>query len=79
MLGAMPRAASAIQAEIDKIEAFLQTDAALYSSTSADGVNRTIARRDLERRLDGLYIQLGRANGTAPMFVRGRVAGLRGD
>lgn len=75
----MPRAASAIQAEIDKIEAFLATDAALYQSTTADGVSRTISRAELSSRLDRLYIQLDRANGSAPMFVRGRVSGLRGD
>ncbi len=47
------------------------------NSVSADGVSRTIDRKDLASRLDKLYTQLGRANGTDPMFVRGHIRGLR--
>lgn len=74
----MPRALSSIQAEIDRIEALLSSADGLYVTVSADGVSRSMVRADLERRLDMLYQQLGRANGSAPMFVRGRVSGLRG-
>jgi hypothetical protein len=73
----MGRSASAIQLEIDNIEAQLAT---IYAgkSLSADGVSKT--NHDIEpltKRLDLLYAQLGRANGNSPRELRGRVEGAR--
>jgi hypothetical protein len=76
MMG-MARSASSIQAEIDAIESLLQSSASLVESVAADGASRTINRAELASRLDKLYQQLGRANGSDPMFVRGRIRGLR--
>jgi hypothetical protein len=73
----MARSAASIQAEIDAIEALLTTSASLVESVTADGASRTINRSELATRLDKLYQQLGRANGSDPMFVRGRIRGLR--
>lgn len=73
----MARSAAAIQAEIDSLETMLQSSAGLLTTVSADGVTRTINRSALESRLDKLYQQLGRATGDDPMFVRGRIRGLR--
>ena len=70
----MGRSATAIQAEITTIEAQLQ--AAVESSTGVDGASISFNREALERRLDKLYIQQSRANGSAPMMVRGVVRGL---
>jgi hypothetical protein len=72
----MPRSASSIQAEITSIETLLQSSAGLLTTVSADGVTRTINRTALEARLDKLYQQLGRADGSDPMFVRARIRGL---
>lgn len=72
----MSRSTANIQAEIDNIEAYLASDAALNSSMTADGVSISRAKRnELEARLDQLYQRLDRANGSAPMFVRGVVRG----
>jgi hypothetical protein len=73
----MARSASSIQAEIDAIEALLQSTDSLVSSVTADGASRSIDRNGLQTRLDRLYQQLGRANGSNPMFARGRINGLR--
>ena len=73
----MARSAASIQAEITAIEGLLSTSASLSSSVSADGVSRTIDRTGLAARLDRLYQQLGRADGSNPMFARGRIRGLR--
>ena len=73
----MARSASSIQAEITAIETMLSSTAGLNISVSSDGVSRTIDRSGLESRLDRLYQQLGRADGSDPMFVRGRIKGLR--
>lgn len=73
----MARSASAIQAEITIAEAQL---AAIYASKSYGINGRSKTTQDLKQvtdRLDQLYLQLGRANGTSPMFVRGVVRGLR--
>ncbi len=73
----MGRSASSIQAEIDRLETFLSGAGTTIASTSADGTSTTlINRKDAETRLDRLYLQLGRANGTAPLLVRGVVTGL---
>jgi hypothetical protein len=73
----MARAASSIQAEITAIETMLQSAESMYQSVGADGVSRSVNRADLSARLDSLYVQLSRANGTSPMIVRGVVKGLR--
>jgi hypothetical protein len=73
----MARSAASIQAEITAIEGLLSTSASLSSSVSADGVSRTIDRTGLAARLDRLYQQLGRADGSNPIFARGRIRGLR--
>ena len=72
----MARSASSIQAEITALESMLSSSQSMYESVSADGVARSINRSALEQRIDRLYQQLGRANGTAPMFPRGHVTGL---
>jgi len=72
----MGRAADAIQAEITKLETWLASSTSLDSSYSADGVS--INRMDVSKatkRLDQLYLQLDRANGTTPMFTRGVTRG----
>lgn len=74
----MGRSASSIQSEITVIETQLASASSLIQSTSADGTSVTQAdRQKLEQRLDELYQQLGRANGSSPMLVRGRLKGLR--
>lgn len=74
----MARPTASIQAEIDIIEARLQSADSSVASVGAGGT--TLARTsvaDDRKRLDELYQQLGRANGTSPMVVRGFVTGLR--
>lgn len=73
----MARSSASIQAEITSIETLLQSSQGLYSSIGADGLSRTVNRSSLEERLDKLYQQLGRADGSSPMIVRGHVKGLR--
>lgn len=74
----MPRSTSAIQVEIDLIEARLQSADSFVRSGGSDGAQLSYeARSDLESRLDRLYRHLDRASGRAPMFVRGVVRGLR--
>lgn len=73
----MARSAASIQAEITAIEAMISSPEGLLSSVSADGVSRTIDRKELASRLDKLYVQLGRANGSDSMFCRGHIRGLR--
>lgn len=74
----MGRSASSIQAEIDILETHLQASTSLVQSQGADGTSAArFNRKDIEARLDQLYQQLGRANGTSPMLVRGVVRGLR--
>ena len=74
----MGRSAGSIQAEIDRLETFLSSAATTIQSVSADGTTTTqVDRSDAADRLDRLYIQLGRVNGTSPMFPRGVVTGLR--
>jgi hypothetical protein len=73
----MGRSTASIQAEIDAIESLLGSTSGLASTVSADGVTRTVDRPKLCERLDKLYMQLGRANGSDPMFVRGHIRGLR--
>jgi pyrroloquinoline quinone (PQQ) biosynthesis protein C len=73
----MARSATAIQTEITAIEAQLPNAiaAASYSIAGRSKSNQTLDA--LTKRLDVLYQQLGRANGTSPMLVRGVPTGLR--
>lgn len=73
----MARSAASIQAEIDRIEAVLSSADGTIASAGADGVSaQRVNYAAMTARLDRLYQQLGRANGSAPMIVRGRVDGL---
>lgn len=73
----MARSTASIQAEITAIESLLGSTDANYSMVSATGGSRTIDRAALSARLDQLYAQLDRTNGSSPMIVRGVVKGLR--
>ena len=74
----MPRSATAIQAEITSLETYLQSASSFISSTGSDGTSVSQAERaKLEQRLDSLYAQLGRADGSNPMLVRGRLKNMR--
>lgn len=73
----MARSAASIQAEITAIESLLSSASSLYSTVTAGGSSRSIDRASLQARQDQLYQQLGRADGSAPMIVRGVVKGLR--
>jgi hypothetical protein len=74
----MGRSASSIQAEIDRLEAFLSGAGTTIQGTSADGTSTTLINRaQAEKRLDTLYTQLDRATGNARMFARGVLTGLR--
>lgn len=71
----MGRSAASIQTEIDALEASVST---LLQSMGSDGTSLQKADYAAQtKRLDQLYGQLGRANGTEPMLVRGVVRGLR--
>lgn len=73
----MSRTAAQIQAEITIIEDHLASADSLTRGVGSDGTSLTNeARKDLETRLDKLYMQLGRANGSNPMLTRGSVRGL---
>lgn len=72
----MSRSAASIQAEIDVIETFLASSDSLMTSVSADGTSRSVNRAEVATRLDKLYQQLGRKNGTSPMIIRGVVKGM---
>lgn len=75
----MARTAASIQAEIDTLEALLGSSSGVVASTASDGTSMSHASYEsMTKRLDRLYQQLGRVNGTSPMFVRGQVTGLRG-
>jgi hypothetical protein len=74
----MARSAGSIQAEIDRLETFLSGSGTTIASAASDGTSvQNIDREKAAQRLDSLYLQLGRANGTAPMLCRGRLRGLR--
>lgn len=76
----MARSAASIQAEITTIEAYLAGADSLVSAVASRGTSVTNAsRKDLTDRVDQLYMQLGRVDGTSPMFARGNVTGLRGS
>lgn len=69
----MPRTAAQIQAQIDAIEAHLDGGEAYLRSGSSQGTN--FANWDpekLTKLLSKLYQELGRVNGTSPMFARGK-------
>ena len=73
----MPRSTAHIDAEIAVIETRLAAADHYVRSGGSDGTSITHeARSDLEKRLDRLYIQKDRLDGTAPMVSRGRLAGL---
>jgi hypothetical protein len=73
----MGRSASSIQTEITTLETYLASSDSLVLGVGSDGTNVNKSRRaEVEQRLDLLYQQLERANGSAPMFVRGRIKGL---
>lgn len=73
----MGRSVASIQAEIDRIEAVLSGEDSLIESAGADGVSGKRVNYDvMTRRLDLLYKQLSRANGSSPMLVRGRLDGM---
>lgn len=74
----MARPTANIQASITRLEATVAAiEANPAQSYSVNG--RTLSYKDLPRlyeTLNGLYAQLGQANGSAPRFVRGVVTGL---
>lgn len=73
----MPRSAESIQAEIDNLEAYLESQDSLIDQAGAGATMAKQASREvIQKRLDSLYIMLDRANGTNPMEVRGRIDGL---
>jgi len=73
----MGRSASSIQTEITTLETYLASANSLVQGVGSDGTNVNQSRRaEVEARLDLLYQQLERANGSAPMFVRGRIKGM---
>jgi len=73
----MPRPVAAIETEISVLESRLSSADSFTRSAGSDGVSLTSeGRRDLERRLDHLYVQLDRASGRSPRASRGRVRGL---
>ena len=72
----MARSATSIQAEITTLEAFLASDGSTIVTQGANGVSATrIDRTAAAKRLDELYQHLGRADGSSPMLVRGRLTG----
>ncbi len=74
----MGRPASSIQAEINRLETFLSGSATTIANVGNDGTTvGMINRTGAEKRLDTLYQQLARADGSKPMLVRGVVTGLR--
>lgn len=71
----MPRSAASIQAEITTIEAQLSASSSNITGMSADGVSITRSqRKDLESRLDLLYLQADRA--AYGIVSRGRMTGM---
>lgn len=73
----MGRPASSIQAEIAILEGELAA-IARSSSYSINGRSKTNQNyQQITKRLDQLYTQLGRANGSTPMITRGVLRGLR--
>ena len=72
----MPRSTGYIDAEISRLETFLQSEQSIYTTIASDGTTRSLSRKDVENRLDELYIQKDRISGDSPMLVRGRLDGL---
>ena len=73
----MARSTASIQSEIDQLEAYLASADSLVTGASSNGASITRAQRTgIEMRLDKLYQQLGRADGSNPMFARSRLRGL---
>lgn len=70
------RSTTSIQTEIDALEAQLPNAIAAQSYSIAGRSKANQAYEALTKRLDQLYQQLGRANGTSPMLARGVVKGL---
>lgn len=68
----MPRPTASIQAEINALEAELQS--VDPQSQAADGASRTeVDRQKLQQRLDELYALLDRRS--VGMFTRGKITG----
>lgn len=70
----MGRSTASIQSEITLLEARLTASAA--NSVNSDGHSMSFDIDKLQKRLELLYLQLDRASGASPMFVRGRIKGL---
>lgn len=73
----MARSAASIQVEITALEAAIATAAKVQSYSIAGRSKTSQSYEALTKRLDQLYQQLARADGTSPMLVRGIVTGLR--
>lgn len=74
----MARSAASIQTEITTLETYLQSSDSLVAGVASRGTSITrMDRAKATTRLDQLYQELGRVNGSAPMFPRGVITGLR--
>jgi hypothetical protein len=76
----VPRSAASIQTEITATEACIARILADGQSISEDGTTLTLANLEkLQARVDHLYIEKDRANGTGITFASGSVSGLGGS
>ncbi len=74
----MARSAASIQASITILETFLaSTDSFIKIATSDNTSVSKLTRKEARDELTELYQDLGRADGSSPMLVRGVVKGLR--
>lgn len=73
----MARSTALIQAEIDSLESEIAKAVKAQSYSIAGRSKSNQSHASLTARLDKLYQQLARANGSSPMIVRGHVEGLR--
>jgi hypothetical protein len=73
----MGRPVASIQTEITALEAQIATSSQALSVGSNGSSYTSQPLAAMQVRLDKLYAQLGRANGTNPMFPRGTITGLR--
>jgi len=71
----MGRTAADIQAEIAEVRAAMSAGSVANEVSDSGRTIRTQDFGKLQKRLDSLYIMLGRADGSAPMAVRTRVMG----
>jgi len=70
----MARSLASIDAEIAALESQVVQ---MASNMSSDGVSVTYDMNGIRKRLDQLYMQRGRADGSDPVTSRGVVRGLR--